>query len=523
MQTGGAMELTPRTILPKESLVKVLLDTNIVIPREDGVETPKNIASLLKLINGSDRAKVLIHPASKMDLSNDGNASRRKVVLSKLDTYSEIEQPPTAPSEFINSLYDSPNSHDRVDGELLYCVKVGVVDFLVTEDRIIIKKAQNLGLEDNVLTVDEGLGFFSNLLHNRPAPKPPFVQQGRVYSLRNRLHEQFFDSFREEYAGFDAWFSKKARDRLCYYVLERGHLIALAILKEENDPILFADGTMLEGKDFLKICSLKVSESSSGSKIIEKLLEIIFNHCMKNKYQETYVTVFPKHSNLIFVLKRFGFEAKGAINTREEVYLKSFVPDVGNTDPVGYLRKYYPRFRDDVCKYIVPIKPKFHRELFPDIVPGQRLVDAQDKEISYYASYGNAIIKIYISTSRIKKIEPGSVFFFYRSGSAAGITTMGIVEISSRFGNMEELVSFCGNRTVYSIKQLNDMLLSARSILAVKFWHINTEIPKSISKYTLRKLKIPIPQSISKLQEMDYGKLRGVIHEGSNVDQAKVR
>ena len=155
-------------------MIKILVDTNILIQREDGAETPGNIRSLLKLINDSERANVVIHPASRDDIMHDHDENRRRVVLSKLATYSEIENPPSVPNQFIKSVYVTPNSHDLLDAAMLYCVKLRVVDFLITEDKRIIRKAEKLNLKDNVLNIDEGLSFFSDLLLSRHLSVPPF-------------------------------------------------------------------------------------------------------------------------------------------------------------------------------------------------------------------------------------------------------------------------------------------------------------------------------------------------------------
>jgi L-amino acid N-acyltransferase YncA len=500
-------------------MIKILVDTNILIQREDEAEMPGNIRSLLKLINDSERVNVVIHPASRDDIMHDHDENRRRVVLSKLATYPEIENPPSAPNQFIKSVYVTPNSHDLLDAAMLYCVKLRVVDFLITEDKRIIRKAEKLNLKDNVLNIDEGLSFFSDLLLSRHLSVPPFVRRGKGYNLFEKLGDPFFDSFRDDYPGFDEWLKTKARDRMCYYVMDQSRVISIAILKEENTPITMAKGVQIPAGRRLKVCSLKVAEESSGNKLIEKLLEIIFNECILNGYDETYVTVFRKHENLIYVLKRFGFEKKGELDNQEELYIKSFRPDSHSYEPMDYLRKYFPHYREDVNvkKVIVPIKQKFQRELFPDLTPNQRLIDVIGGSDLYYPSYGNAIIKIYVSASKVKPLETGTIMLFYKSGNSAGVITLGVVESCQRCDSIEELLSFCGNRTVYSIKQLNEMINKSKSLLAIKFWHINTKSFSFVSKARLKKIGIAIPQSIATVSQAKFDMLKGDRNESHHV------
>ena len=69
--------------------MKVLLDTNIFIDRENDTIVPKQIQDLLKLIN-QHGAQILIHPLSKEEIKSDRNQTRRRVVGTKIQTYASL-------------------------------------------------------------------------------------------------------------------------------------------------------------------------------------------------------------------------------------------------------------------------------------------------------------------------------------------------------------------------------------------------------------------------------------------------
>ncbi len=121
---------------------RILIDTNIIIFREDIKELPKEVQELLKILNRTDNT-IVIHPLSLKEIKNDKNVRRREIVLSKVETYQVIESPPNYLSDenFISLIGKATNMHDIIDNNLLYCVYRDVVDFLITEDEKIHKKA----------------------------------------------------------------------------------------------------------------------------------------------------------------------------------------------------------------------------------------------------------------------------------------------------------------------------------------------------------------------------------------------
>jgi hypothetical protein len=65
--------------------MRILIDTNIFIYREDYRIIPPNLIRLLQILNRL-KVEILIHPKSVEEIKKDYNEDRKKVVLSKLDT-----------------------------------------------------------------------------------------------------------------------------------------------------------------------------------------------------------------------------------------------------------------------------------------------------------------------------------------------------------------------------------------------------------------------------------------------------
>ena len=62
--------------------MRVLLDTNILIYREDNHILPSDLLELHKILNDLN-AIIIIHPLSLEDIKKDKNEARREVTLSK--------------------------------------------------------------------------------------------------------------------------------------------------------------------------------------------------------------------------------------------------------------------------------------------------------------------------------------------------------------------------------------------------------------------------------------------------------
>jgi predicted nucleic acid-binding protein len=481
--------------------MRVLLDTNILIGREDARAIPGQFADLIRILT-QNAVPVLIHPLSLEEIRGDPDKLRREVVLSKAYAYPQIEDPPQTDSEFVENYGRARNAHDAVDQALLYCVQRNAVDFLITEDQDLLRAAGKVGLRDRTLTVASALEYFSAFFGRALPPVPVYIRKTQLHSLE--LQDPFFDSFRGDYPGFNLWFEKSARaGRICYSVrLPGGRIGAILILKEESEPLLGLPATRR-----LKISSMKVSNALAGYRVGELLLSIPLHYCNDNGIDQCFVTVFSKYESLIDLFSLFGFLDIGETALGERILLKHF--GAGENPerfaPLTYLHRFYPRFRSDsgVRKFLVPIQPDYHSLLFPEDGPRYHQTTL-DGVFVPSSSAGNAVRKAYLCNAKTTQVRSGDLALFYRSRDRHSITHLGVIEQVQYCENIQDLLRFAGNRTVLSQSKLSELV--QRRVLALLFWNIGRMYPPRGLK-ELRELGLGWPQSITELADRDYVRL----------------
>lgn len=141
------------------------------------------------------------------------------------------------------------------------------------------------------------------------------------------INDEFFDSLKKDYEGFENWFKKKQNDGYKAYVTTNDNKItSFLMLKIEDENELYDDFSKPMRKcKRLKICTLKVSDN--GKKIGDEFLKIILRKAQENNVDEIYVTLFRKYQSLIKFLKENNFEFYCYKNTykfdiKEEVYIR---------------------------------------------------------------------------------------------------------------------------------------------------------------------------------------------------------
>ena len=139
----------------------------------------------------------------------DENA--KVAILTKLGSYN------TLPS-FINENDDyfdyvishySQDKNGKIDNALLKEVYNYNVSILLTDDRLILKKAEDLYIRDRVLTSSELLALFEKT-YPQNIEYIMLAVKLKTFGEVN-LNSDFFNSLREDYGGkdFDDWFKKK--------------------------------------------------------------------------------------------------------------------------------------------------------------------------------------------------------------------------------------------------------------------------------------------------------------------------
>ncbi len=490
--------------------MKVLIDTNIFISREQSKEVPENLAALESILK-KNNVGIWVHPASINEIKIYGNIEARDIALSKIKAYPVLGNPPdfNQDSEF-TSKFNISKEKSLTDNLLLYAVLRNAVDFLITEDGGVRGKAMVLDIRDRVLSVNEALNTILALFEEPKIRKPPMLESKYVYELSK--DDPIFDTLREEYSpGFDDWFDRICKDhRRCWVsYTPDGKLGAVAIYKDEDEEVKIAPWP-LPKKKRLKLATFKVVDN--GYKIGELLIKISVRYCVEKNLDEIYLTHFVKPDDgLVQLISEYGFYNVGKKGNGEDVFLKRLVKnDSTDATPLEICKLYYPSFYDGtaVKKYVIPIMPAYHDKLFTDYPSRQTsLVE----HLGGFITEGNTIKKAYLTQSKIKKLNPGDILLFYKSQHDQGLTAIGIIEqVTLRLNNRDEVLKHIGRRTVYSAREIDEGL--KKGPVTVILFIFNCYFKNMIPRARLEELGIIAapPQTIGGITDDKYVKVKEV-------------
>lgn len=442
--------------------MKFLLDTNIFIPleptRQSEIESgTARAADIVRLVLEAGH-RFYVHPAIQADVARDPDPERRELRRQLLLKYPSLPHPPD-PTSALDQAFGSPDrgSNDWVDLQLTAAVAGDAVDYLVTEDRGLGRRANASRLGDRVCTLEQ-IAQVVRGFQSKPSSAPTPAE--RVIAHQLDVTDPIFHSLRSDYDGFDRWLQKcKRAHRACILIRgSDGRYAALCILKDESGGEHGLLGRLL------KLCTFKVSSKHFGFRFGELLLKAIFEHAEAAGHTTLYVEAFEKHVELLELLDAFGFEAIEARTPRGELVLVKRLrsPTTPTAlEPLDFNRRYGPRSLRvaGVPGYVIPILPKYHRLLFPEAERQLSLVrDAHP--------FGNALRKAYLCHSPIRRITPGSFLVFYRSQREQAATVLGIAEDTLVSSDPDHLARFVGKRTVYSMDEITDMSRD-RQVLAI--------------------------------------------------------
>ena len=490
--------------------MRILIDTNIFIYREDDHLLSEDLQKLLKTLH-EIKADQLLHPLSLDDLEKDRNKTRKEIIISKIKAYPSLEAPPNpeGDSEYLETVGYGTTINEQIDNGILYAVYKNAVDFLITEDKGIHKKARRLGIDDRVLLINDALDVFEHYTLRKETIRPPALEEKYIYNLN--LTDPIFDSLKQEYEEFKfkEWFEKISREgRKCWvHHREDESIGAILIYKVENEAIDNSNPPFPK-KLRLKISTFKVTHV--GHKIGELFIKLSMDFCIKNGIEEMYLTHFTKpEDRLVELITEYGFD-KAAVNNRgEDIFMKKIVPErkvMEGLTPIEIARKFYPNFYDGekVKKFVVPIYPEFHDRLFTDSKIRQpKLYEFAKK----FIVEGNTIKKVYISHSRIKAVKPSDLLLFYRSGSHKKVTSLGVVEtVYTGIEDTDEILKIVGKRTVFTRGEIEAM---KKPILIILFrHHFHLKYPLHLHELKAKDILRGPPQSITEIKNGSYVKIK---------------
>ena len=468
----------------------VLLDTNIVIKRE----SVNNVSfEVVKLFNWFEKKSVAyyVHSSSKEEISTYQDSTIRNNLALKLNSYNELPSFPTVSDEILEKvlLQFSDDANGQIDNKLLKEVYSDNVGLLLTDDKLMLKKAEMLYMRDKVMTSSELLAKFESKFPKNIEYKMLAVKLVKFEDVD--LNDTFFDSLREDYEGqkFDQWFKKKGKET-AYVFEDKDGLKGFLYLKIElpSEPDYLKITSVLSSKKRLKIGTFKID--SSGFRLGERFLKIIFDNASKNNVDEIYVTLFEdKRDDVIrlkSLLEQWGFVRYGYKNANHELVLIKTMKEYRNElSP----KLNYPLVKTKADIYILPIKAEYHTDLFPDKILKNEDMHLYEENLAHRY----AIEKIYLTGAFNIKAKPGDLILVYRMSDklyknySSVITGLAIVQEIVTTKDVEECISLCKNRSIFN--EPNIRALYRRCPTVVKILDFTTfENPVILQK--LRELRV---------------------------------
>ena len=482
--------------------MKALLDTNIVIHRETQHILNKDIGVLFKWLDKGQYTKC-VHPVTLKEIEKNSNKETVKTLIVKLNSY-EILKTTTPLRDEVKQVSKKidKNENNKNDTVLLNEVFCERIEFLITEDRKIHTKAAMLDIGDRVFTIDS---FLEKVVSENPE-----LVDYNVLSVKKKLfgeinlEDPFFDSFKEDYKGFEKWFIKKS-DETAYVTINKGNILSFLYLKIEDETENYSDiSPVFKPKKRLKIGTFKVI--SNGVRLGERFLKIIFDNAIQYKVEEIYVTIFDKREEqkrLIGLLNEWGFVFHGtkkSVNGDELVYVRDFKPKFNPNNP----KFTFPYISKSTNIFMVPIYPDYHTELLPDSI----LTTESPYDFEENQPHRNAISKVYISRSLNRDIQRGDIIVFYRTAAkgrnayyTSVITTIAIVDgkIEDIY-NENDFILKCRKRSIFTDEGLK------------KFWNWNPKYKPFIINF-LYTHSFPTGKRINRKRLLELGVITGAKDE----------
>lgn len=301
------------------------------------------------------------------------------------------------------------------------------------------------------------------------------------------LSDPFFSSLKEDYAEFPKWFSSKSANGDMAYAFynHKKRLDGFLYLKVEND-IDPAIAPPLPAGKTLKVGTLKIN--AHGTKLGERFIKKIFDHAINSNAELIFVTVFSKHTKLVELFLRYGFESHGfktSKNGIEEVLVRRL--NILTGDPV----KDFPHFDfRDRRYYLLAIYPEYHSAFLPDSI-----LNNESHDIVQDVSHTNSIHKVYISgINRTKNLRPGDLVLIYRTSDGKGpayfrsvASSIGVIEEVRQirsFSSENQFINYTKPYSIFTRDQLREYFTNKKKSYIIKFTY-NAALKKRIIRKRL--------------------------------------
>ena len=431
---------------------KVLLDTNVIIHRErmDSRVNP-NVWLLFNRIEKCWYEK-WIHPDTKSELENYDDKEIVKLMKDKIKNYSVLKNVSDDCEEISKIRLEDKTQNSINDTNILKEVFNKRVDFLITQDKAILRKAEKLWIDYKVYDIDS---FLDKLTTENPE-----FNDYKVLSVRKKtfweinINDSFFDSLKNDYKWFIEWFNSKSQEPVyvCYW--EQNEIQWFLYLKVEDENEYYWDITpQFSRKKRLKIWTFKVSHY--WYKLWERFLKIAFDNAIIKNVDEIYLTIFnswEEKERLISLISDRWFEECGK-KWDELVFVRDFRKNFDLNNPL----KTYPYISRNSKIFVCPILKKYHTEMFPDSI----LTTESPWDFIEWEPHRNSIRKIYISsTFEFNKIHKWDIILIYMAAWSrylSVITSVCVVEdVIYNISSLDELIQYCKKRSLFTDNELKE-------------------------------------------------------------------
>ena len=318
------------------------------------------------------------------------------------------------------------------------------------------------------------------------------------------LDDPFFDSLKEDYKGFEAWFEKKSKDEARAYVqYTNNKLQAFLYLKKEINEELTDVIPNRPACNRMKVGTFKID--AHNTKLGERFVKKIMDAALYMKADEIYVTIFPKHEGLIRILQRYGFTKEGE-KGNEHVLVKNMKVLTGN------ILKDYPLLRtNNKRKFLLSIYPEYHTSMFPDSI--LRNEEGVKYELIKDVAHTNSIHKIFVtSISDVAQLQTGDLIVIYRTSDGAGparyrsvvtsICQVEEVKTNSDFANVDNFLNYANYYSIFDPEELKQWY-GKQNCFVIKMTY-NIALTKRVTRaFLLDDLKISSNQYFGFFQLSD--------------------
>lgn len=273
------------------------------------------------------------------------------------------------------------------------------------------------------------------------------------------INDKFFDSLKNDYKGFEGWFSGKVEKKESAFVQydKDNHVQGFLYLKDETDEIDEAIKPLMVYKRRLKVGTFKID--AHNTRLGERFIKKIMDKGIYEGYEEAYVTIFSEHEGLINLLKKYGFKDYGT-KGEELVLVKNFKACEGD------ILKDYPLIQPKGNrKFLLSIYPTYHTPLFSDSILKNE--ERRSDELVKDVSFSNSIHKVYICfMPKTANLRKGDLLAIYRTNDNLGparyrsvVTSICQVEeikTKSDFSNQNDYIQYCKKYSIFSEEELKE-------------------------------------------------------------------